>query len=138
MKMIKRIVFASILSAFLLTAIACTRTGNNTANDNAGGAGTEVQETTYTGTAEGYGGPVNVSISVGSNGQITGVVAEGQAETPEIGGNAIAAYNEDGFAPIIGSDVAAADVEAVDAVSGATYTSNAVKAALEDALSKVK
>ena len=79
---------------------------------------------TYTGTARGFGGDVTVTITV-EDGRITVCTAEGNAETPGIGSKAI-------------EQLPAAIVEAgsadVDGVSGATFTSDAIKAAAQAAL----
>ena len=131
------LVFASCATMMLLSATACSNGNNNTGNNVGDNAGTNAQESTYTGTAQGYGGDVNVTIGV-VDGKITAVTAEGESETPEIGGNAIGAFNEDGFAKIIGSDVSAVNGDSIDAVTGATLTSSAVKSALEAAIQKVQ
>ena len=79
---------------------------------------------TTEGTAEGFGGPVTVKVTVDGD-KITAVEAMGEKETPDIGGKALEA-------------LAAAMVEAnsadVDAIAGATVTSEAVKKAVKTAL----
>ena len=79
---------------------------------------------TYTGTAAGFGGDVNVTLTI-DNGVITGCSASGESETPEIGG-------------VVMTDLSAAIVEGntigVDAVAGATFTSNGVIEAAKAAL----
>ncbi len=80
----------------------------------------------YIGKAQGYAGEVTVELIV-DNGQITGCFAEGPAETPELGGAALQK---------LAAKVAESGSIAVDAVSGATLSSNgfieAAKAALTE------
>ena len=76
----------------------------------------------FTGTANGFGGPVTVTISV-ENGAITACAISAESETPSIGGQAAKALES-----------TIAENGTVEAVSGATMTSNAVSAALMDAM----
>ena len=80
---------------------------------------------TYTAEATGMG-TVKVSVTVDEN-AITEVVLDTAGETPEIGG---AATEE------LTSQVMAAQGPAIDGVSGATLTSNAVSTAVADALAQ--
>ena len=82
---------------------------------------------TYTASAEGFGGAVDVTVEVGSDGSIADVSIIGESETPEIGGAAI---------PELQAAALAAGSADIDSVSGATFTSGAVKAALSDALAQ--
>ena len=79
---------------------------------------------TFTGTAQGFGGQVTVAIEVDS-GKIVSVTAEGAGETAGIGSRAI-------------EELPAKIVEAgsweVDALTGATFTSEAVKNAAKAAM----
>lgn len=79
---------------------------------------------TCTGTAQGYGGEVTVTLTV-KGGVITECKAEGAEETESIGGQALAPMAE---------AVQKANGVDVDTVSGATVTSNAVIAAATAAL----
>ena len=76
----------------------------------------------FTGTANGFGGPVTVTISV-ENGAITACAISAESETPSIGGQDAKALES-----------TIAENGTVEAVSGATMTSNAVSAALMDAM----
>ena len=80
---------------------------------------------TYTAEATGMG-TVKVSVTVDEN-AITEVVLDTAGETPEIGG---AATEE------LTAQVMAAQGSAIDGVSGATITSNAVSTAVADALAQ--
>ena len=76
----------------------------------------------YTAQANGFGGPVTVTITV-ENGTITACAIAAEKETPSIGGQAAKAL-----------EAAIAEKGAADVISGATMTSNAVSAALMDAM----
>lgn len=88
----------------------------------------------YTSVQQGYGGEVTVKLSVKDD-TIDSIQAEGLSETPGIGQKAIAQYNETVFAGFSGRTVHEISAE-LDAVSGATVTSTAVKAGLEDVLAQ--
>ncbi|WP_313339202.1 FMN-binding protein [Sedimentibacter sp.] len=79
---------------------------------------------TVTGTAEGFGGEVKVTVTVNGN-DITAVEAVGEGETPGIGSEAI-----DKLPDLI----VEADSTNVDGIAGATVTSDAIKAAVNNAL----
>ena len=83
----------------------------------------------YTATAAGFGGDVTVKVTVDEN-AVTAVEIAGDKETPALGGAAIEKYAV--------SLVGVSDADAVDTVSGATITSNAVKEALGKALAQAK
>ena len=74
----------------------------------------------YTGEANGFGGPVSVTLTVGDSGRVDNVSITGQKETPGVGGAAI---------PDLADRILEAQSAEVDVVSGATFTSNAVKEA---------
>lgn len=82
---------------------------------------------TYTGSAQGFGGLVSAEITVDAN-AITAVTLTGADETPDIGGKALekltASVQEKGAE--------------FDSISGATYTSDAVRSAVTDALAQAK
>jgi len=78
----------------------------------------------FTGTAKGFGGDVNVTVTL-TEGEITAVTAEGAGETEGIGSVVIANFP---------AEIAATGSIAVDAISGATITSNAFIEAAKAAL----
>lgn len=78
----------------------------------------------YTASANGYGGEVEVTLTVTGD-AITGVKAVGDGETPGVGSIAID--------QLPGKIMDAQSAE-VDGVSGATYTSDAVKAAAAECI----
>lgn len=98
---------------------------NNTGNN---AATTDGEEQTLNGTAKGYGGDVNVTVKVKGN-DITSVEVIGEKETQGVGSNAIDQLPD---------KIEDADSTDVDAVSGATVTSNAIKEAVNKALDTKK
>ena len=84
---------------------------------------------TYEGSADGFGGLVTVKVTVDEN-VITAIEINADKETPAIGGAAVPTLVENA----IGKQ----DADAIDTVSGATVTSNAVKAAVASALALAK
>lgn len=89
-----------------------------------GGAPAPEGSEILTGEAEGFAGPVKVEV-VRLEGDIFSVKVTEQNETPEIGGAAIEPLT---------TAIAEADSADVDAVAGATVTSNAVMSAVKNAL----
>ena len=79
---------------------------------------------TYTGTAKGFGGDVTVTLTV-DNGVITDAKAEGADETPGVGTPALEQ---------LPAAMVAGNTVNVDAVAGATFTSNGVIEAAKAAL----
>ncbi|HAS92873.1 MAG TPA: FMN-binding protein [Sedimentibacter sp.] len=82
------------------------------------------EEVTLTGTAEGFGGDVTVNVVVKGD-DIISVEAIGEDETEGIGSVALVEL------PAL---IAEADSTDIDGVSGATYTSDGIKAAVRNAL----
>lgn len=92
-----------------------------------GEAAGAAKEGSYEATEKGFGGDVTVKVTVGKDGKVTAVDVTADSETPDLGGKA---------APKIAQDILDHQSLAVDTVSGATITSQAVLAAAEAALSK--
>ena len=82
---------------------------------------------TYTGTANGFGGPVEVTLTIGEAGGITNAEITGASETPDIGGKAI---------PTLAQQLLDAQSAEIDGVSGATFTSQAVRDGAKSALAQ--
>lgn len=82
-----------------------------------------------TGTSAGFGGDITAEVTV-EDGKITDLKLTGDAETPAIGGAALA--------PLTEAILAAGTVEGVDAISGATWTSNGVFGAIRAALGETE
>ncbi|MBR3570852.1 MAG: flavocytochrome c [Oscillibacter sp.] len=87
----------------------------------------EYQPGTYAASANGFGGPVEVTLTVGENGGITDAAITGASETPDVGGAAI---------PDLSAQLLSAQSAEIDGVSGATFTTNAVKEAAAAALAE--
>ena len=81
----------------------------------------------YEASSHGFGGEVRVRLTVDAE-KVTEITVTGENETPSVGGQAIVHFNEH-LAGIRSADE-------IDAVSGATFTSAAVKAAVADALNQ--
>ena len=113
MKKILAIVLVFALSFGFLTLV-----------NNMGDTNTASAQETLTGSAEGFGGDINVTLVV-SGDDIVSVEAVGVDETEGIGSMAI-----DELPALI----AEADSAEVEGVSGATYTSDGIKAAVKKAL----
>ncbi|MBE7007933.1 MAG: FAD-binding protein [Ruminococcaceae bacterium] len=125
--------FAILLTlALLVSTLALSLTG--CANQPAKEETPPAQETgiytpgTYTGEAQGFGGTVTVSITVDAN-NILDVKAEGPNETETVGGAALEP---------LAQQVKDAQGAEIDGVTGATFTSDAVKAATTLAIAAAK
>ncbi|MDD2397425.1 MAG: FMN-binding protein [Tissierellia bacterium] len=113
MKKVLTIVLVFALSFGFLTLV-----------NNMGGTDTASAQETLTGTAEGFGGDINVTVVINGD-DIVSVEAIGDDETEGIGTMAI-----DELPALI----AEADSAEVEGVSGATYSSDGIKAAVKNAL----
>lgn len=115
----------AITTALLLAGalVSCGTTGSSTAPAApvAGGV-----SGTGTGTAQGYGGEVSVTITM-AEGVITDVVVVGDGETPTVGGLVIASAPDS--IREFGADI--------DATSGATVTTMAVREAAGLAIEQI-
>ncbi|MDR7871031.1 MAG: FMN-binding protein [Tissierellaceae bacterium] len=118
MKNLKKILVLTLIAAVFLTA--CAKTTDEVTND----AEALFKAGTYTAEAAGFGGPVKVEV-VFSDSKIESVTVKEHGETAGISDPAI-------------NDIPANIVEAqsldVDAVTGATMTSKAIKYAVADAV----
>lgn len=109
---------AAILSIFLLVSFVSCVSNDRLAKG-------KFTPGTYSATADGFKGPVSVKITVDAK-RITAIKAEGPSETQGIGSMAL-----EELPPLM----LKAQTSEVDSISGATYTSNAVKLAAGQALS---
>ncbi len=91
--------------------------------------GTPNDDGTYVGAGKGIGGEVPVTVTLDDDGKIASVTVGGNSETEGIGSKAIEQLPEQ-FVGLSTAD----EIDAVDGVSGATLTSNALKAAIKAAL----
>ena len=100
-------------------------TGTVPAADNAA----SYTDGTYTASAHGCLSDVAVTVTI-TGGKVTDVDLDASGETPELGGNAAAALAE--------QLTEAGTTTGVDAVAGATMTSDAVFTAMDDCLSQAQ
>ena len=84
------------------------------------------EDGTYTGTAKGYSGDIEVEVTV-EGGKITSVKVIKESETPEIGGAA---------KDTVSQKIVDANSLEIDGVSGATITTDGIKDAVKDALNQ--
>lgn len=77
--------------------------------------------------AQGLEGPVTLIVGVSGEGNVSGIVVDSHSETPDVGGLAL---KDDYLANYIGVD----STEGIDAYTGATYTSAAIKECVDKAL----
>ena len=82
---------------------------------------------TYTAVEDGFEGPVEVTVEIGDQGGIKDLTIVGANETPDVGGAAI---------PLLKKAILEKQSADVDAVTGATFTSDAVKLAAAEALAQ--
>jgi len=80
---------------------------------------------TYTAEAKGYGGMVTATVTIDESGAIANVELVGEKETPYVGGYSLLDYP--------GMIIKAQSTD-VEAYTGATFTNNAIIAAVEDCL----
>ena len=113
-----------VLTVVLGVFLAVRAAGNAAARANREGGFTPG---VYTASANGFGGMVDVTVTIGDKGGITDVAVSGPDETPDVGGAAI---------PTLVSQILQRQSADVDVVSGATYTSNAVREAAAAALAQ--
>ncbi|MGD9568269.1 MAG: FMN-binding protein [Sedimentibacter sp.] len=143
---------ALMVCVLMLFSLAACADDNGDENDNVvedaaedaedgiageGAVGDETEDATDTGngenqtlegTAQGYGGEVKVTVEVNGD-DIVNVDVVGEKETEGVGSKAIDQLPD---------KIEEADSTDVDAVSGATKTSNAIKEAVDKALEGIK
>ena len=90
--------------------------------------GAGYKDGTYTGTGEGFNGPVTVTITV-SQGKIVSASYDGEDDEPEFSDAWNGIYEQ-----VLGSQSA----DGIDTVSGATYSSNGLIQAFQSAISQAK
>ena len=112
---------ATITSSAVVNAV--NSASKYIAGSNEGGASADG---VLTGTANGFGGPITVEVTMDGD-DITSVVIVSNSETPSVAGAALEQ---------IPAAIAEADSPEVDIVAGATYTSDGIINAVRDALSK--
>lgn len=99
------------------TAGSTTTAGETTANEQAGG--------TFKATANGYGGEMEVEVTVGADGRMENINIVSHHESTPVSNRAF---------PMITERILEAQTPVVDSVSGATFSSYAVKSAVAAAM----
>ena len=118
-----RILFAVVALIALIVGIQTPKMIENAKREKAAeaiAAAGGYKEGVYTASANGFGGAVTLELTVDGAGSITNVAITGNGETPDVGGAAM---------PVLAERILAAQTAEVDAVSGATFTSDAVLSA---------
>lgn len=134
----KKILLSTVCAMTAVSVTACSNSSSTSATTAAADASkapesTQAAESLYTAgsysaSEQGFGGPVTVTLTVDDS-KITDVKIEGGDETPNVGGAAFETLQK---------SVLDAQSGEIDAVSGATITSDAVKKAVADAISQAK
>ena len=120
-----------LVGALALTLAACGNSADKPAEEAATDAPAETAEaveTTGTGTAAGYGGDIKLTVTMEGD-TIKDIVVDEHGETEGIGADAL---------PELVEAAKAANSADIDNVSEATVTSEAFKAALQDAIDAAK
>lgn len=126
----KKIVTTSVSALLVLSLAGCGSSAGTKATTAAAGTAASGVYTpgTYEASAQGFGGEVKVKLTVDAD-KITDLEITGDKETPDKGGAAIKELQKTLL------EKGSSDV---DAVSGSTITSDAVKKAFDDALKQAK
>jgi len=82
---------------------------------------------TYTGTGTGHGGPIEVQLTVDEAGRIGNIIVLSENETPDYAAQAL---------ELLPKSIVEKQSLGIDAVAGATLSSNGILAAVADAISK--
>ncbi len=123
-KLIKNVVY---ISAIGLALSSCgEKKEDATSNEASTGNSTEATTKTGEATKQGYGGDVKVSLTLDEKGAISEVEVEAPSESEDIGGKALETLKEEAIGKTSG--------EEIEAVSGATMTSQAFKEAVDEAI----
>lgn len=119
----KRRILALILCAAMIFSLSACATETDIKLEDVQTEG--IKSGTYTATEKGFGGDVTVSVTVDKDGKMTNLDLVGTDETQDIGGKAL---------EVLKGEVLANQTDKVDAIVGATMSSNAVLTALSKAL----
>lgn len=118
----KKIVLIAVLLVGMLAFVAC---GDDAEGDTVG----MYTDGTHTGIGEGYGGELEVEVTI-ENDEITGIEVVSHEETEGIG--------DEAFDDVISQIIENQSTEDVEAVSGATASSNAIVEAVDNALEEAR
>lgn len=118
----KKLVLIAVLLVGMVAFVACGEEAEGDANG-------MYADGTFTGTAEGYGGELEVEVTI-ENDEITGIEVVSHSETEGLG--------DEAFDDVIGQIIDNQSTDDVEAVSGATESSNAVVNAVDNALEEAE
>ena len=126
-KMTRNVILMAVVTVIMAVALSLyiQNTGTVPAADNAA----SLTDGIYTSSAQGCLSDVAVKVTV-TGGRVTGVEIDASGETPELGGTAAEA--------LAAALLKTGSTAGVDAVSGATLTSEAVFTAMNDCLSQAQ
>ncbi len=128
MKKTVALLLSTAVLASLLVGCSSAETESSTTADTSTSTDTAVTSQTLTGEGDGYGGLITVSVTLEGD-TITAVDVDAPNETAGVADPAIEGIPE--------AIVAAGTVDGVDAVAGATWTSNGIIYAVQNALDPV-
>lgn len=117
----KKLLSLALAAVLVFSLVAC---GKKTDDKKPKDEGKKAQATVLKGSAKGYAGDVTVEVTKDGD-KITKVVAKGEKETKEIGVKALDELTK--------KIIEKGTVEGVDAIAGATVTSNALFKAIKEA-----
>ena len=122
-KMIRNIILMAVITVIMAVALSLyiQNTGTVPATDNAA----QLNDGTYTASAQGCLSEVAVTVTV-TGGKVTNVDIDASGETPELGGTAAET--------LAAALLKTGSTAGVDAVSGSTMTSQAIFTAMDDCL----
>lgn len=123
----QRLIALCLVLLLSFSAVGCSKTSDPQSDSSSNEKGIYTPGT-YTGSAQGFGGVIEVTVTVDKD-KITEVKAEGLKETEGIGTNALEQ---------LPSAIVEKNTATVDTISGATYSSNGLILAVESALSIAK
>lgn len=126
-KMTRNVILMAVVTVIMAVALSLyiQNTGTVPAADNAA----SLTDGIYTSSAQGCLSDVTVKVTV-TGGRVTGVEIDASGETPELGGTAAEA--------LAAALLKTGSTAGVDAVAGATMTSDAVFTAMDDCLSQAQ
>lgn len=118
----RKIRYGVVSAVLLCTLAACS--GQTQSTGSVSEISSEESKHVYEGTAKGFGGDITAKLTV-TDGTITAIDVNADAETPEIGGKAVE--------PLVEAILVAQNTD-VDSISGATITSDAIKSAVKNGM----
>ena len=126
-KMIRNIILMAVITVIMAVALSLyiQNTGTVPATDNAA----QLNDGTYTASAQGCLSEVAVTVTV-TGGKVTNVDIDASGETPELGGTAAET--------LVAALLKTGSTAGVDAVSGSTLTSQAIFTAMDDCLNQAQ